>query len=354
MIYQNQNFLQTLARQPCDRIPIWLMRQAGRYLPEYQKTRARAGDFMTLCKTPELACEVTLQPITRFGFDAAIIFSDILTIPDAMGLEVQFLEGQGPVFTRTLKHPNDIAALPIPDPEQALGFVMEAIRLTCRALHGSIPLIGFSGSPWTLAAYMLEGGSSREFKQAKLWLYDQPKSLHLLLTKLTEAISLYLKAQIKAGVACIQIFDTWGGLLSHDAYQHFSLAYLTRIVQSLKNDPATTATPIIVFTKNGGIWFEQILSTGADAIGLDWTMDLRLAHHLARNRVALQGNLDPHVLYAKPEQIAKEVTRILHSLPDHTGYIFNLGHGILPDISIDHVHAMLNAVRQFKPIRKTT
>lgn len=342
---KNDRFLRALLRQPVDVTPVWMMRQAGRYLPEYRATRERAGSFMQLCTTPELACEVTLQPLDRFPLDAAILFSDILTIPDAMGLGLSFNEGEGPRFERPLRTAADIQALPIPDPEIELRYVMDAVRLIRRELDGRVPLIGFSGSPWTLATYMIEGGTSREFALIKTMLYDQPALLHALLDKLARTVALYLNAQIAAGAQAVMIFDTWGGALSHAAYHEFSLRYLTQIVALLKREHDGRRVPVTLFTKGGGQWLEAIAASGCDAVGLDWTTDIGAARALVGDRVALQGNLDPMVLFASPERIRTEVAAVLASYGAGSGHVFNLGHGILPGVDPAHAGAMVEAVR---------
>ncbi len=343
---KNDRFLRALLRQPVDVTPVWMMRQAGRYLPEYRATRERAGSFMQLCMTPELACEVTLQPLERFPLDAAILFSDILTIPDAMGLGLSFNEGEGPRFERPLRSAADIQALPIPDPETELRYVMDAVRLIRRELNGRVPLIGFSGSPWTLATYMVEGGTSREFALIKTMLYDQPALLHVLLDKLARTVALYLNAQIAAGAQTVMIFDTWGGALSHAAYHEFSLRYLTQIVALLKREHDGRRVPVVLFTKGGGQWLEAIADSGCDAVGLDWTTDIGAARARVGDRVALQGNLDPMVLFASPERIRAEVAAVLASYGAGSGHVFNLGHGITPGVDPAHAGAMVQAVHE--------
>jgi uroporphyrinogen decarboxylase len=321
------------------------MRQAGRYLPEYRASRSRAGDFLTLCKTPELACEVTLQPLARFNLDAAIIFSDILTIPDAMGLGLSIEEGTGPRFERPLQNAADIQSLRVPDPMNELRYVMDAIEIVVRELEGSIPLIGFSGSPWTLATYMVEGQGSRNFHLIKKLIYDQPELAHQLLGVLAESVQVYLEAQASAGAQALMIFDTWGGILTSAAYQRFSLDYLSHIVAGLKSSPAKDV-PVILFTKGGGMWLESIAATGCDGIGLDWTIDPAAARQRVGGRVALQGNLDPAILCAAPAIIEQEVGAVLTAFGAEPGHIFNLGHGITPDIEPDHVAALVNAVHE--------
>tara|TARA_Y100001968_G_scaffold302707_1_gene316222 strand:- start:1512 stop:2663 length:1152 start_codon:yes stop_codon:yes gene_type:complete len=347
---KNDRFLRALARQPVDVTPVWMMRQAGRYLPEYRASRARAGDFMGLCMNPEMACEVTLQPLDRYPLDAAILFSDILTIPDAMGQGLYFETGEGPRFRKVIDTAADIEALPVPDPEQDLGYVMDAVRTIRRELNGRVPLIGFSGSPWTLATYMVEGGSSKDFRKTKAMLYDQPEAMHLLLDKLAQSVTSYLNGQIKAGAQAVQIFDTWGGNLSADAYQNFSLAYMRKIVSGLIREHDGRKIPVILFTKNGGLWLESIADAGADALGLDWTMDIGVARSRVGSKVALQGNMDPTVLYAKPEAIRAEVARILASYGKGSGHVFNLGHGITPEVDPAHAGAFIEAVHELSAV----
>ncbi|WP_304639394.1 uroporphyrinogen decarboxylase [Pseudomonas sp.] len=347
---KNDRFLRALMRQPVDVTPVWMMRQAGRYLPEYRASRARAGDFMGLCMNPEMACEVTLQPLERYPLDAAILFSDILTIPDAMGLGLYFETGEGPRFRKRIDSAADIAALPVPDPEADLGYVMEAVRTIRRELNGRVPLIGFSGSPWTLATYMVEGGSSKDFRKTKAMLYDDPEAMHQLLGKLADSVTAYLNGQILAGAQAVQIFDTWGGNLSSDAYQHFSLAYMRRIVDGLIREHDGRRVPVILFTKNGGLWLESIAEAGADALGLDWTMDIGVARSRVGAKVALQGNMDPTVLYAKPAAIRAEVARILASYGKGNGHVFNLGHGITPEVDPAHAGVFIEAVHELSAI----
>ena len=345
---KNDRYLRALQCLPVDYTPIWMMRQAGRYLPEYRQLRAKAGDFMTMCQTPELACEATLQPLQRFDLDAAIIFSDILTIPDAMGLGLYFETGEGPKFKKTISCLNDITQLPVPDPEQSLTYVMDAIRLTKQELDGKVPLIGFSGSPWTLATYMVEGGSSRTFTKIKKMLYCEPKALHLLLEKLANSVALYLNAQIAAGAQSIMIFDTWGGALSHQSYRNFSLHYMQLIISQLKrgkkSQNITSYIPVTLFTKGGGLWLDAISSSGCDAIGVDWTVDLNQIDQ--KGNIAIQGNLDPAILYANQETIASNVESVLAEFGHYNGHIFNLGHGIHQDIPIEHVQYLVDAVHK--------
>ena len=345
---KNDRYLRALQCLPVDYTPIWMMRQAGRYLPEYRQLRAKAGDFMTMCQNPELACEATLQPLRRFDLDAAIIFSDILTIPDAMGLGLYFETGEGPKFKKTISCLNDITQLPVPDPEQSLTYVMDAIRLTKQELDGKVPLIGFSGSPWTLATYMVEGGSSRTFTKIKKMLYCEPKALHLLLEKLANSVALYLNAQIAAGAQSIMIFDTWGGALSHQSYRSFSLHYMQLIISQLKrgkkSQNITSYIPVTLFTKGGGLWLDAISNSGCDAIGVDWTVDLNQIDQ--KGNIAIQGNLDPAILYANQETIASNVESVLAEFGHYNGHIFNLGHGIHQDIPIEHVQYLVDAVHK--------
>lgn len=343
---KNDRFLRALLKQPVDVTPVWMMRQAGRYLPEYRATRGRAGDFMSLCMNPELACEVTLQPLERYPLDAAILFSDILTIPDAMGLGLYFETGEGPRFKKRIESAADIEALPVPDPEADLGYVMNAVRTIRRELNGRVPLIGFSGSPWTLATYMVEGGSSKDFRRSKAMLYDNPHAMHNLLDKLARSVTAYLNGQIQAGAQAVQIFDTWGGNLSSAAYQEFSLAYMRRIVDGLIREREGRKIPVILFTKNGGLWLESMAASGADALGLDWTCDIGDARSRVGDKVALQGNMDPAVLYAKPDAIRSEVARILARYGKGSGHVFNLGHGITPEVDPAHAGAFIEAVHE--------
>ncbi len=341
---KNDTFLRALRREPTPYTPVWIMRQAGRYLPEYNATRKRAGNFLTLCKTPELATAVTLQPIDRYPLDAAIIFSDILTIPDAMGLGLYFVEGEGPKFERPLRDESAIKALRVPEPESELGYVMEAISMAVRALDGRVPLIGFAGSPYTLACYMIEGGGSEDFRRVKTMLYDRPDLLHHVLHINAGAVARYLEAQVKAGAQALMIFDTWGGSLSHRAYHEFSLPYMHKIVAALKASAEAQEIPVILFTKGGGLWLESLAATGCDALGLDWTMDLAAARKRVGNQVALQGNLDPNTLFAAQQQIHREVARTLADFGTGHGHVFNLGHGISQYTPPDRVAALVAAV----------
>jgi len=335
-------FLRALRREPVPRTPIWIMRQAGRYLPEYRATRARAGDFLTLCKTPELACEVTLQPIQRFDLDAAILFSDILTIPDAMGCGLSLEEGVGPRLANTVRSAAEVEALPVAGVAEALQYVYDAVRLIRRELPPALPLIGFAGSPWTLACYMVEGGSSRDFERAKGLLYGDPEAAHELLGRVASVTVDYLHGQIEAGVQAVMLFDTWGGSLSEAAYLEFSLPYMERILRGLRERGATV--PAIVFTKGGGNWLEFMAATGCQAVGLDWGIDIGRARDRIGASVALQGNMDPAVLRAAPERIRAEAARILEGFGDGPGHVFNLGHGITPDIDPDNVACLVDAV----------
>lgn len=339
---KNDRLLRALKQQPLDRPPLWMMRQAGRYLPEYRAARERAGSFLNLCKTPELACEVTLQPLTRFGFDAAILFSDILTIPDAMGLGLSFNEGEGPRFANPIRTLDAIDQLAIPDPEQELRYVMDAIRLIKRELAGSVPLIGFAGSPWTLASYMIEGATSKDFINSKALLYAQPEAMHRLLAKLTESISLYLNAQIDAGADVVMLFDSWGGMLPSHSFREFSLATINNVIQRLNR-----RVPVIVFTKGGGLWLEDIALSGCDALGIDWQTDLSSARQRLPN-MTLQGNVDPTLLFTNPHVVRDTVARMLDSQAHNQAYIANLGHGILPNTPIKNVEALVETVQAFR------
>ncbi len=341
---KNDRFLRALLKQPVDVTPVWMMRQAGRYLPEYRASRARAGGFMDLCMNAEMACEVTMQPLERYPLDAAILFSDILTIPDAMGLGLYFETGEGPRFKKTVDTLEAIEALPIPDPEKDLGYVMNAVRTIRKELNGSVPLIGFAGSPWTLATYMVEGGSSKDFRKSKALMYDNPVAMHLLLDKLAQSVTTYLNAQILAGAQAVQIFDSWGGSLSSAAYQEFSLYYMQKIVNGLIRENEGRRVPVILFTKGGGLWLESMADTGVEALGIDWTCDMGVARQRVGDKVALQGNMDPTTLYANPAAIEKEVGRILESYGNGPGHIFNLGHGITPEVKPENAGAFINAV----------
>ncbi|MBC8023977.1 MAG: uroporphyrinogen decarboxylase [Burkholderiales bacterium] len=340
---QNDTLLRALMREPTPYTPVWIMRQAGRYLPEYNETRRKAGSFLALAKTPELACEVTLQPLKRFALDAAIIFSDILTVPDAMGLGLYFVEGEGPKFERPLRDEAAIAALREPDME-TLRYVFDAIALTRRELHGRVPLIGFSGSPYTLACYMVEGGGSDDFRLVKSLMYARPELMHRILAVNAASVAAYLNAQIAAGAQAVMIFDTWGGGLAHDAYAAFSLAYSRQVIASLTRMNDGRRVPVVLFTKGGGMWLEAMADSGADALGIDWQTDLGAARTRVGERVALQGNLDPMALFAPPAVIEKEVERVLASFGRGNGHVFNLGHGISQHTLPEHVHALVEAV----------
>ena len=342
---QNDRLLRALLRQPVDRTPIWLMRQAGRYLPEYRETRRRAGSFLALCKDPALATEVTLQPIARFGLDAAILFSDILTVPDAMGLGLYFVEGEGPKFERPLRSEWEIRNLSAPDPTVELAYVLDAVRQIRRALDGSVPLIGFSGSPWTLACYMVEGGASEDYRTVKTLLYTRPDLMHRILEVTTQAVIDYPNAQIEAGAQAVMLFDSWGGVLAEEAFKTFSLPYLARIVSGLRREAEGRIVPSIVFTKGGGVWLEDLASIGADAVGLDWTMDIGRARTLVGDRVALQGNLDPAILFAPPDVVVREACKVLEAFGHGSGHVFNLGHGISQHTPPEHVAALVHAVQ---------
>ena len=342
---KNDLYLRALNREETPRTPVWVMRQAGRYLPEYLKVRAQAGDFMTLCSTPELACEVTLQPIDRFNLDAAILFSDILTIPDAMGLGLYFAAGEGPKFSKPVRTRADVEALPGPDPADKLRYVTDAVSLIRKELDGRVPLIGFSGSPWTLATYMIEGGGTKDFAKIKGMLFSDPDSLHELLTRTAQSVILYLNAQVEAGAQSLMIFDTWGGALSPANYQTFSLQYMQMIVDGLTRQADGRKVPVVLFTKNGGQWLDLMADTGCDGLGVDWTMDLADARQRTADRVALQGNLDPSVLYGSADTIETEVQRVLDSYGNGPGHVFNLGHGIHQHVNPEHLKIMVEAVR---------
>ncbi len=346
---KNDLLLRALLRRPTPRTPLWMMRQAGRYLPEYRATRAKAGSFMGLCTNPELACEVTLQPLERYRLDAAILFSDILTIPHAMDVGLEFEAGEGPKIARPVRTPADIDRLPIPDPEGELRYVMDAVRLIRRELDGRVPLIGFAGSPWTVGTYMVEGGGTKNFSHIKGMLYGAPAQMHRLLDVITRATTAYLNAQIAAGAQAVMVFDTWGGALAPQEYREFSLQYMARIVEGLTKETAEGRVPVILFTKGGGAWLEDMVQAGADALGVDWTTDLADARLAVRDRVALQGNLDPSVLYAPPEAIRAQVARVLESYGHGHGHVFNLGHGIHPDVNPEHAGAMIEAVHELSP-----
>ena len=344
---KNDRYLRALLGQPVDKTPVWVMRQAGRYLPEYREIRAKAGDFMTLCSTPDLACEVTLQPLRRYDLDAAIIFSDILTIPNAMGLGLHFVPGEGPKFKNVIRSAADIAKLGVPDMEDSLRYVMDAIRVTRREINGKVPLIGFSGSPWTLACYMVEGGSSKDFAKVKGMMFDAPEQMHALLVVLAKSVIAYLNAQIAAGAQSIMLFDTWGGALGQSNYQQFSLAYMQQIVAGLTRENDGRVVPVTLFTKGGGQWLEVMADTGADGVGLDWTTDIGSARQRIGNKVTLQGNMDPCVLYASPDRVEQEVSSVLASFGEgKTGHVFNLGHGIHPTVDPENMTRLVDSVHR--------
>jgi len=342
----NDRFLRALRREPVDCTPVWIMRQAGRYLPEYRATRERAGSFVKLCKTPELACEVTLQPIARFPLDAAILFSDILTIPDAMGLGLSVNEGEGPRLARPVRTRADIDRLAVPDPEGELRYVMDAVRLIRRELHGRVPLIGFAGSPWTLACYMIEGAGSSSFSRPKALAWDDPQTMHKLLDVVARAVARYLAAQAAAGAQALMVFDTWGGLLPPDLFREFSLRYMAQIAQMLQSDNVARGVPLVLFSKGANSHLEALADTGCAALGLDWTISLAEARARVGARVALQGNVDPGVLLASPNAIRAEVKKALDSFGPHPGHVFNLGHGITPDVNPDNLAVLVNAVHE--------
>ena len=341
------DYINALLKKPTTRTPIWVMRQAGRYLPEYRATRKKAGDFMSLCKSAQLACEVTLQPIDRFDLDAAILFSDILTIPDAMDLGLYFAEGEGPKFTNPLQTLGSIEQLKKPNVGDELTYVTDAVSTIKKGLNNRVPLIGFTGSPWTLSTYMVEGGSSKSFSKVKGLMYENPKHMHLLLDTLSETIIDYLNAQIEAGADSVMVFDTWGGLLTQESYELFSLQYMKKIVDGVHRQYEGKTIPITLFTKGGGMWLEQIANSGCTGVGLDWTVELGDAQRRIGDKVALQGNLDPCVLYASPEKIRAEVKKVLNQFSGDTGHVFNLGHGISPDVNPEHMKVLVDSVHEF-------
>jgi uroporphyrinogen decarboxylase len=341
---RSNRFLRALARQPVDATPVWIMRQAGRYLPEYRATRERAGSFLALAQTPELACEVTLQPIERFDLDAAILFSDILTVPDAMGLGLHFAEGEGPKFHRPLRSAADIAKLGVPDPETSLRYVPDAVRLIRRELGGRVPLIGFAGSPWTLACYMIEGQGSRDFARVKAFALNEPAAMHQLLDINARAVAAYLAAQAAAGAQALMVFDSWGGMLAPAMFAEFSCRYLAQIAALLHADPRARDVPLILFSKGANASLEILADTGCAALGVDWTITLDTARQRVGTRVALQGNLDPATLLASPAVIRREVARVKHEFGAHPGHVFNLGHGITPNVDPGHVAVLVDAV----------
>jgi uroporphyrinogen decarboxylase len=344
---KNDRFLRALRREPTDTTPIWVMRQAGRYLPEYRATRERAGSFMGLAQNPEFACEVTLQPLERFDLDAAILFSDILTIPDAMGLGLSFAQGEGPQFARPVRSAADIAQLAVPDMDGELRYVMDALRLIRRELDGRVPLIGFSGSPWTLACYMVEGHGSRDFATLKTMCWSEPKLAHRLLGTLARAVGAYLCAQAAAGAQALMVFDTWGGLLGPAPFREFSLRYMRQVVAALEADPQARELPVILFSKGAGQHLAEMAGSGCAALGVDWTIDLDEARRAVGGKVALQGNLDPAVLRASPEVIRREARAVLDSYGNHPGHVFNLGHGITPEVEPEHVKVLVDEVHAY-------
>jgi len=343
---KNDRFLRALLREEVDITPVWMMRQAGRYLPEYKEVRAQAGNFMNLCMNPELACEVTLQPLRRFDLDAAILFSDILTVPDAMGIGLYFEQGEGPRFHKPVRSGADVDALPVINTEKDLPYVLDAVRLIRKQLQGQVPLIGFSGSPWTIATYMVEGGGSKDFARVKQMMMATPGIMHELLEKIALSVIDYLNAQIRAGAQAVQIFDTWGGVLNPRTYKEFSLSYMQKIVAGLIREHEGRRVPVIVFTKNGGLWLESIAAIGADCVGLDWTIDIGQARARIGNQVALQGNMDPSVLYADADTIRNEVALILQQYGAGAGHVFNLGHGIHQHVNPDHAKVFIDAVHE--------
>lgn len=343
---KNDRYLKACLQQPVDRTPIWMMRQAGRYLPEYRQLRAEAGSFMDLCTNPELACEVTLQPLRRYPLDAAILFSDILTIPDAMGLGLYFTPGEGPAFRKPVRSAADVKALPIPDPNQELKYVIDAVSTIRRELKGEVPLIGFSGSPWTLATYMVEGGTTKNFSEVKGLMYKEPAIMHQLLDKLADSIIVYLNAQVESGAQALMIFDTWGGVLSPRDYQEFSLRYMQKIVDGLKREHDGQQIPVTLFTKGGGAWLDIMAATGCDCLGVDWTTDLADARAKVAGKVALQGNMDPSILYASDERIREEVATILASYGKGSGHVFNLGHGIHQTVDPEKAGVFIQSVHE--------
>jgi uroporphyrinogen decarboxylase len=341
---QNDLILRAARRQPVSRTPVWMMRQAGRYLPEYRAVRAKS-DFLTMCKTPELAAEVTVQPVDIVGVDAAIIFSDILVIPEAMGMRLEMIESKGPRLYEPIRTRDQVEALRVPDPEKQLRYVLDALALTKRTLGGRVPLIGFAGSPWTLASYMVEGAGTKDFRHVKRMMLDDPDTFKVLLDKLTTAVRLFLGAQIAAGADLVQLFDSWGGMLAPDYYKRFSLEPMFKVVSTMSRDGA----PVIVFSKGANHSLKDIADIGADVVGVDWTIDMAEARSMTEDRVALQGNFDPSFLYASPSRIREEVRSILRKYGKGTGHIFNLGHGILPDVPVEHAKALVQSVKEESP-----
>jgi len=346
---QNDLFLRALLREPTERTPVWIMRQAGRYLPEYREVRAQAGDFMSLCRNPELACEVTMQPLRRYKLDAAILFSDILTVPDSMGLGLYFETGEGPKFKKPVRSASDIRDLPVPDVADDLGYVFDAVRTICKELDGRVPLIGFAGSPWTVATYMVEGGSSRDFKRIKGLATEEPAALDRLLDTVAQTTTNYLNAQVAAGAQAIMVFDTWGAALEPDDYRRFSLASMQKIVDGLTRENEGRRVPVILFTKGAGPLLADMVGTGCDGLGVDWTTDLATAREYVEDKVALQGNLDPATLREPPETIRQGVADTLASYGNGPGHVFNLGHGITPDIDPDNLGVLVDAVHELSP-----
>ena len=344
---KNDLLLRALAREPTERTPLWLMRQAGRYLPEYRATRARAGSFLELAKTPSLATEVTLQPLERFPLDAAILFSDILTVPDAMGLGLYFAEGEGPRFERPLRDEASIRTLAAPDVATRLRYVLDAVREIRKALAGRVPLIGFSGSPFTLACYMVQGAGSDDWRELKTMLYARPDLLHRILEVNARAVTDYLNAQIEAGAQAVMIFDTWGGQLGHADYETFSLAYARQVISALRKESEGRRVPCILFTKGGGAWLEKMAASGCDAVGLDWTVDPAAARARVGTGVSLQGNLDPSALFAPPERVREQARRVLDAFGAAPGHVFNLGHGISQHTPVESVAALVDEVRTY-------
>lgn len=343
---KNDRFLRAIWRQPIDQTPIWIMRQAGRYLPEYRQVRQQAGSFMKLCKTPELACQVTLQPLARFKLDAAILFSDILTIPDAMGLGLHFKEGEGPFFERPVRTEKEIQALGVPDPSSSLRYVLDAIAMIQHELDGKVPLIGFCGSPWTLATYMVEGRADKSFPMIRRMMESDPRLLHQLLNILAQSVAAHLNAQIQAGVQAVMIFDTWGGMLDTPKYQDFSLQYIQKIITNLITEYNGNKIPVILFTKNGGQWLEIMAETGCHVLGVDWLTSMKDARERVGKKVTLQGNMNPEMLLKSPDVIRSEVAKILAEFGTGSGHIFNLGHGITPDVPPENVAVLVDAVHE--------
>ena len=350
---KNDTLLRALLCQPTPYTPIWLMRQAGRYLPEYNTTRSRAGSFLALAKSPALATEVTLQPLERFPLDAAILFSDILTVPDAMGLGLRFVEGDGPRFERPLRDENAVRSLAAPDPSEDLRYVLDAVRQIRRALADRVPLIGFSGSPFTLACYMVEGAGSNDWRALKSMRHARPELLHAILEVNTRAVTDYLNAQIESGAQAVMIFDTWGGILAHDDYETFSLAYSRKVLADVVRQHEGVRVPSILFTKGGNPWLGAMISSGSDAVGLDWTTDPAAARKLAAGRIALQGNLDPAALFAPADRVRIAARNVLDAFGAQPGHVFNLGHGILPTTPVESVAVLVDEVRTYSGAMRT-